>query len=269
MLRTLVLVVVLAYVHGLPAPSKDMRSVADKQLLWDDILVPEGYSLKSGVVGDRYRWPNRELIYVMDPAFSAEEANIVYQAMTEISSRTCIRFRQRSSEGDYVYIRRGAPDSGCNSYVGRIGGQQVLNLQAPQPGQGHCIFVGTAAHELIHAIGFYHEQSRTDRDDWVTINWANIFPEYQFAFDKYTPAQVDPFGVPYDYASIMHYEAYAFAINTDVPTIYPNVAGSQLGGSELTAFDVQKNKQHVSVLRVKYSIMLVSMLYYYCCAKAR
>jgi len=34
----------------------------------------------------------------------------------------------------------------------------------------------TPTHELLHALGFHHEHSRADSDDFVTINWQNIEP---------------------------------------------------------------------------------------------
>ncbi len=61
---------------------------------------------------------------------------------------------------------------------------------------------GIPAHEFIHALGFWHEQSRPDRDNYVTIYWENIVAGQSNNFDKYTTG-VDLLGFPYDYDSIM------------------------------------------------------------------
>jgi len=52
--------------------------------------------------------------------------------------------------------------------VGAVGGEQILNM-----GDG-CQYVGLVLHEFGHAIGFYHEHNRPDRDDTVEIMWDNI-----------------------------------------------------------------------------------------------
>ncbi|CAG7818199.1 unnamed protein product, partial [Allacma fusca] len=100
--------------------------------------------------------------------------------MKDIQNKTCIRFhwRERNSPS-WVYIRRGR-GFGCWSYVGRQGGGQLLNLQAP-----NCLYKGTVIHELMHAIGFFHEQSRPDRDAYVTVNWPNIRNRERYNFAKY------------------------------------------------------------------------------------
>ncbi|RCN25509.1 astacin, partial [Ancylostoma caninum] len=68
--------------------------------------------------------------------------------------------------------------------------------------------VGIAAHELGHAIGFFHTQSRHDRDSFITFNVQNVKSDWVDQFTKQTKATNDNYGIPYDYGSIMHYGAY-------------------------------------------------------------
>ena len=73
----------------------------------------------------------------------------------------------RTNEYDYVEYINGR---GCYSVgVGRQGGRQVLSLAIPG-----CVTLPVVVHESLHAIGFHHEQSRSDRDDNVIINYDNI-----------------------------------------------------------------------------------------------
>ena len=117
----------------------------------------------------------------------------------------------RGGEKDYVVFK--SDESGCWSSVGKSGGKQVINLQAP------CLrVVGTAIHEILHAIGFYHEQNRSDRNKFVRIIRENI-PDYKFInFEKLDPSEDDNFGISYDYGSVLHYSPYSFSVNGK-PTI--------------------------------------------------
>lgn len=79
---------------------------------------------------------------------------------------------------------------------------------------GHC-GVPQAIHELGHAVGMFHEQTRLDRDTYITINWSNILSGHSYNFDKHG------YGTDhgaYDFDSVMHYDSYAFSANGQ-PTI--------------------------------------------------
>ncbi|UYV76934.1 hypothetical protein LAZ67_14002480 [Cordylochernes scorpioides] len=98
--------------------------------------------------------------------------------------------------GDYV--------EKCYSYVGIFGGKQPLSL-----GNG-CHHLGIIIHEIGHALGFYHEQSRSDRDDYINIYWENIKSGMAGQF-KILAAHDNTLYNKFDYESIMIYGEYAFS----------------------------------------------------------
>jgi hypothetical protein len=76
-----------------------------------------------------------------------------------------------------------------------------------------------ASHEIMHSLGFWHEQQRYDRDAYVSIVTSNIDPSNLYNFDKYGPNQISTFNIPYEYGSNMHYGADDFSINSNQPSI--------------------------------------------------
>ncbi|KAL9961868.1 hypothetical protein ACROYT_G030900 [Oculina patagonica] len=138
----------------------------------------------------------------------------VQQAINDFHSKTCVRFVNYYSGYHKNFIEFRNKD-GCSSRVGKryaAPGRQTISI-----GNG-CNNVGTIIHELMHAIGFFHEQARIDRDKYVEINWENILDGFSDQFDKYSWKTIDDLGVSYDYQSIMHYDRMAFTKNGK-PTI--------------------------------------------------
>ncbi|XP_022054291.1 high choriolytic enzyme 1-like [Acanthochromis polyacanthus] len=147
--------------------------------------------------------------YVIAEHYSSRERAIIERGLQSFSSVSCIRFVQRTGQRDYLSIQS---DNGCYSYVGRRGYAQTLSLDRPG-----CLYHDIVQHELLHALGFNHEQCRSDRDNHIRILWENIEPGLAYAFDKIDTLNLN---TPYDYNSVMQYHRYAFSKNNS-PTMVP------------------------------------------------
>ena len=81
---------------------------------------------------------------------------------------------------------------------------------------------GDILHEICHALGLWHEQSRPDRNNYVTIHWENIEDGEESNFRIKKEKEVDYQGTGYDYGSIMHYGTGAFNNCPNCETITVN-----------------------------------------------
>ena len=160
-----------------------------------------------------FLWPNCVVPFTIHS--SLQNPGRVNQAIAHLNERSPVRLVPRTVQANYVEF---IGDTGNSSQIGMRGGRQVIRLTANSP-------VGTVVHEILHAIGIYHEQSRSDRDSFVEIRWQNIDPNARHNFQT-VPGSVDYFD--YDYGSIMHYPRGAFSINGQ-DTIVPRQPGVTIG----------------------------------------
>jgi len=190
---------------------------------------------RTGLIDTRYRWPERIVPYTISSVFDAQQLAHIQRGLREIENATCIRFVERTDEVSYVDVT-GEP-AGCFSYVGHLGsGRQQLNLEL-YPVEEGCFRIGTIIHEFLHALGFYHMHSATERDDFVRIAWENIQPGTASNFNTYPADRISNFGELYDTGSVLHYNAFS-ATRNGFATIVPhdisqiNVMGQRYGMSD-------------------------------------
>lgn len=208
-----------------------LGSVAEVERTMDLLRDPlnEGIAFGVGISGAQFRWPDCRIPYEIDPNLPNQQR--VTGAIAHWESNTSFRFIVRTTEVNHVFF---TDANGCWSLVGMRGGRQTISL-------GAGCSLGNAIHEIGHTVGLWHEQSREDRDQFVTINWQNIVAGMESQFAQHI-ADGDDLG-PYDYGSIMHYPRTAFSRN-GLDTITPVDAAAQIGQRDgLSAGDIGAVRQ--------------------------
>jgi len=189
-------------------------------------------------------WNFGVIPYVIS-GFNATDRATVESHVRYLDQNTNLTLKPRSGDSDYIIIKPNDPFPNAIGYscVGRQGGSQEVVLGGT--GRGHTV------HEILHAAGFWHEQSRPDRDNFVEIVWANIADDdMKSNFDKHEDSR--PLG-PYDYQSVMHYGSTAFG---DGNTTIRRASGSgPVGrGNSMTGMD----KDGVNILYPIDAVTLVT-----------
>ncbi|XP_054474637.1 meprin A subunit alpha [Anoplopoma fimbria] len=155
----------------------------------------------------RWKFP---IPYILTDSLELNAKGVILQAFEEYRLRSCVDFKPYEGESSYVSFTK---LSGCWSYVGDDRTGQNVSIGA------RCDTKAIVQHELLHALGFYHEQSRSDREDYVKIWWDQIEEGMEHNFNKYEDDFITDLNTPYDYESIMHYRPLSFNKNDSIPTI--------------------------------------------------
>jgi len=203
-LRCFLLAGIFAQLHGLIEPDIELSDIHGPQLVDDIRYTPENaayYRSLGLVIDEKYItepsggpgttvdattsskiWNNRP--------FTDSEGNTRYRVyfgfvdglpddtkekvrknLQTLQSQVCINFEETTDEAAHKAegLVKFIKSTGCWSGVGWSSGIAKISIAKD------CTSDGTIQHEVMHTLGFHHEQSRPDRDNYVVIHYDAVF----------------------------------------------------------------------------------------------
>lgn len=225
--------------HGAPPPDSSRKDTTTNQ---ESLSKPLTNSLQIRNSAAEQIWLEKIIPYEIDPLFNSTEKQTILNAMDEIMSgvNRCIQFIPREQHKDFLYIDSRNLD--CSSDIGKKGGNQSVSISRAS----ECVSKGIIMHELLHALGLWHEHTRTDRDNYIEIIYHNVRAGHDHDFDKNSNTKLL---TPYDYYSIMHYKINQFSkfarLYNTIRILQPGVDETKVGQREYLS---DKDKEKITIL---------------------
>eukprot|EP00794_Sanderia_malayensis_P016171 gene16171-17794_t len=212
----------------------------DQELLSKPI-DPQTLNKRTYISYEEKLWPSNEIPYEIVSTLSHEKSNALFRnaisaAMKTIGQSSCVKFRPKTeSDRNWLNFFTG---SGCWSGLGRkfwTNEPTYISL-----GKG-CWKEPIVLHHIFHAMGFFHEQNRPDRDDYVRVNWENIINSKLYKFKRHHLYHEKMFAKDYDFKSIMHFHRFSYTRKPSLMTINANHNPHLvLGGEKLSKLDLER-----------------------------
>jgi len=151
-------------------------------------------------------WPDGVVPYTFGASVTAAQKAKFIEACAVWSDVSSLNFVARGSQADYIEVTSGITNE---AHVGKQGAKQTLSIF-------NWDYKFIIAHQIGHALGLAHEDTRPDRDDHVSIVTAAIQPAKLGTFGKLSSGEL----TDYDFQSIMHRGRAAYAKGAE-DTIIP------------------------------------------------